>query len=285
MSVARVGVSYRELDSNDIMVSRSLASLLGLPPGTPSISRDDFLARVHHDDVDRVRTAVGEAVARGSEFDLEYRLRRPEGGWRWFRSNGRVTSSRPGPAGAAVQRASWTSPRAARWRCRSSRPRRWMRSASSPEAWRTTSTICSPRCVGTPSSCSRRRPEPEQRHHAQEIVKAARRAATLTKQLLAFSRRQVRADGRPRRQRAGRGHGGDAPADDPRRHRPHHRAGRGPAVGPGGSRAARAGGDESRRQRPRRDQRRWDDSDRDRDRRCSTRSGIRTASPSSPAPT
>src|SRR5215212_2553203 len=41
MSVARIGVSYRPLDSTAIVVSRSLAELMGLPPGTLQITRDE----------------------------------------------------------------------------------------------------------------------------------------------------------------------------------------------------------------------------------------------------
>src|SRR5687767_4855185 len=46
MSVARIGVSYRQVDSSAIMVSRSLADLMSLPPGTLQITRDDLFRNI-----------------------------------------------------------------------------------------------------------------------------------------------------------------------------------------------------------------------------------------------
>jgi signal transduction histidine kinase len=192
MSVARVGVSYRELGSNDIVLSRSLASLLGLPLGTASISRDEFLARVHHDDVDRVRTVVDEAVARGSEFDLEYRLRRPEGGWRWFRSNGRVTSSGQEPRTRLfTAMVDVTESRVLEMQIQQAQKMDALGQLAGGVAHDFNNLLTAMR--GYAELLLEGVPEADQRHHAEEIVKAAKRAATLTKQLLAFSRRQVRA--------------------------------------------------------------------------------------------
>ena len=96
MTVARVGVSYRDADSNHILLSASLVDLLGLPPESRSIDRDDFIRRIHPEDVERVRSGVAAAVAAHGHFSLEYRFHHPERGWRWFQSEGQVTSSRPG---------------------------------------------------------------------------------------------------------------------------------------------------------------------------------------------
>ena len=91
LSVARVGLSFRDDSSTNLVVSRSLAELLGLPPGTERITREDFLARVHPDDAARVDRTVRDAVVSGAQFELEYRIHAGERGWRWFQSNGRVT--------------------------------------------------------------------------------------------------------------------------------------------------------------------------------------------------
>jgi signal transduction histidine kinase len=192
MSVARVGVSYRELHSDDIMLSRSLASLLGLPPETPSISSADFLGRVHQDDADRVRAAIAEAVARGSEFDLEYRLRRHDVGWRWFRSHGRVTSNRPGQ-GARLFSAivDVTESRSLEIQVQQAQKMDALGQLAGGVAHDFNNLLTAIR--GYAELLLEGVPESEQQHHAEEIVKAAKRAGTLTKQLLAFSRRQVRA--------------------------------------------------------------------------------------------
>jgi two-component system cell cycle sensor histidine kinase/response regulator CckA len=192
LSVARVGVSYRELDSNQIMVSQSLATLLALSPGTPSISRDDFLARVHQDDVDRVRSVVDGAVARGSEFDLEYRLRSPQGDWRWFRSKGRVTSSRPGQRARLFSgMADVTESRSLEMRLQEAQRMDALGQLAGGVAHDFNNLLTA--ISGYAELLLDEVPDPEQRLHVEEIVKAARRAGSLTKQLLAFSRRQVRA--------------------------------------------------------------------------------------------
>ena len=94
-----------------------------------------------------------------------------------------------------------------------------------------------------------------------EIIKAAKRAAGLTKQLLAFSRQAGAARRASRRERADHGHDRHARPVDRRAHR--GRAGSGAQSLPGarGSRPAGAGRDEPRGQRERRHARRRDRDD------------------------
>ena len=95
----------------------------------------------------------------------------------------------------AASSSSWgrcaTSPNACGWRPRSASRRRWRPSAAWPAAWRTTSTPCSARSAATARCCSAMLPRDETlRRHVEQIHRAALRGAQLTRQLLAFSRRQ-----------------------------------------------------------------------------------------------
>ena len=85
-----------------------------------------------------------------------------------------------------------TSRRGARSKSSSARRRRWRRSAGWRAASRTTSTTCSPRSSGAAICWSHGWTAGARRAlDAEEIQKAAERGAALTRQLLAFSRRQA----------------------------------------------------------------------------------------------
>ena len=107
-----------------------------------------------------------------------------------------------------------------------------------------------------------------------EIVARRRaRPRALTRQLLAFSRRQVLQPKVARPQRDRRRDGDDAAAHHRRRRQRRHPARAGPRAGRGRPRAARAGDPQPRRQRPRRDAQRRRAHDRDRERRARRAAG------------
>jgi signal transduction histidine kinase len=190
MSVARVGVSYRYLDSSEIMVSRSLARLLDLPPGTLQIDRAALVANIHPDDAERVRAAVTEAVTQGSEFQIEYRWHAADGSWRWFRSNGRVSTSRPGqPARLFTSIADVTERRSLELQLQQVQKLEAIGQLAGGVAHDFNNLLTT--IGGYTSLLLDRVNDPAQREDLAEILKASHRAGGLTKQLLTFSRRQV----------------------------------------------------------------------------------------------
>jgi PAS domain S-box-containing protein len=61
----------------------------GLPLGS-------VMDAVHEEDRPNVAAAITEALARGGEYRSEYRVRQPDGGFRWVEANGRVDLSAEG---------------------------------------------------------------------------------------------------------------------------------------------------------------------------------------------
>ena len=190
MSVARVGVSVRDLDSNVLTLSRSLADLLELPSGVRSITREDFLARVHPEDAAQIHSAVAEATINGAEFELEYRIHTPTNGWRWIRSNGRVTANRRGQKPRLFSGiVDVTERRTLELQLHQARKMEAIGQLAGGVAHDFNNLLTA--IMGYAEFLQETVTHPRQRRDVGEIVKATSRAASLTKRLLAFSRRQV----------------------------------------------------------------------------------------------
>ena len=88
-SLARLGSWSLDVASGEITWSRELYRVFGVDPATFVPTVDSQLARVHPDDVARVRAVRDRAVADGEEYGADYRICRPDGSLREVHSRGR----------------------------------------------------------------------------------------------------------------------------------------------------------------------------------------------------
>jgi PAS domain S-box-containing protein len=75
-----------DAEGNTIDVSRRWETLTGFT--REQAHGLGWLAALHPDDVEPTRQAIKAAIASQGPTDIKYRIRRPEGGWRWVRSRG-----------------------------------------------------------------------------------------------------------------------------------------------------------------------------------------------------
>jgi PAS domain S-box-containing protein len=190
MTAARIGVSYRDLGSSWVVVSTSLARLLGLPNDPGGMSQDEIYERTHPDDRANVRAAVEKAIRERSDFSLAFRMILPEGLVRWFQFEGRVALDEQGePARVVGVLADITDRRSLEMQFRQAQKMEAVGQLAGGVAHDFNNLLTA--IIGYARFALDRAGEGEQRHDIEEIVKAAGRAAALTKQLLAFSRRHV----------------------------------------------------------------------------------------------
>ncbi|MDX6490036.1 MAG: two-component system, cell cycle sensor histidine kinase and response regulator CckA [Gaiellaceae bacterium] len=95
-SIAHIGTwSIDDLTTGRATMADGLRKLYGLPPDVPT-GYEDFLALVYPEDRVRVEAAVARAVEIGGNFEVEYRLRRPDGETLWLLGRGDVVSDDQG---------------------------------------------------------------------------------------------------------------------------------------------------------------------------------------------
>jgi PAS domain S-box-containing protein len=173
-----------------VVVSTSLARLLGLPNDPGGMSQDEIYERTHPDDRANVRAAVEKAIRERSDFSLAFRMILPEGLVRWFQFEGRVALDEQGePARVVGVLADITDRRSLEMQFRQAQKMEAVGQLAGGVAHDFNNLLTA--IIGYARFALDRAGEGEQRHDIEEIVKAAGRAAALTKQLLAFSRRHV----------------------------------------------------------------------------------------------
>lgn len=94
-AIAHLGSWEWDVEADVVWWSDELYRIYGVPPGT-SITFDDFLSRVHPEDRERVRDAVGRAFEEKAPFSFVHRIRRPDGTVRILHGRGRPVPDEDG---------------------------------------------------------------------------------------------------------------------------------------------------------------------------------------------
>jgi PAS domain S-box-containing protein len=190
MTAARIGVSYRDIGSTRVVMSRSLARLLGLSDEAQGISQDEVYQRTHPDDRDRLRATVEKAIRERAEFTLSYRMIVSGGAVRWFQFDGRIAlDEQKQPTRVVGVLADITDRRSLEMQFRQAQKMEAVGQLAGGVAHDFNNLLTA--IIGYARFALDRTGEGEQRRDLEEIAKAAGRAAALTKQLLSFSRRHV----------------------------------------------------------------------------------------------
>lgn len=92
LSAAQMGSWDWQVDHQTQLWSPQTERILGITPGTTPHTHEEWIKRVHPDDVDPMMAAVEEAIANHLEFDSQYRVRWPDGSWHWVSTYGRVVA-------------------------------------------------------------------------------------------------------------------------------------------------------------------------------------------------
>jgi PAS domain S-box-containing protein len=100
LAAAGTGTFRWDLKTNLFHFDESLNRLFGLPTGqiVPPRSLPGFINLVHPDDRARVTAAADRVVKQGDGFDLEFRVRLPDGSTRWLDDKGQTFFDETGQA-------------------------------------------------------------------------------------------------------------------------------------------------------------------------------------------
>jgi PAS domain S-box-containing protein len=87
-----------DVRAGTIRYSENLASLTGSPDVSPYLTVQAMLEQVHPEDIDRLNAALRQTIEGGLAFECDYRVRLPDGSWRWFLGKGDCVAMENGRA-------------------------------------------------------------------------------------------------------------------------------------------------------------------------------------------
>ena len=90
LEAAKVGIWDMDFTTGVLQWSEILESQYGLPPGTFGGTFEAFVERVHPQDREALRETMAKANRSGADFSLEHRTVRPDGTVRWLSGAGRI---------------------------------------------------------------------------------------------------------------------------------------------------------------------------------------------------
>jgi PAS domain S-box-containing protein len=191
LEAARMGIWELDLRTRRVNWSETMASILGCQPGMFDGSEDAFFALVHADDRDATRGAIEGAVAERRDFDVEFRADGPDGATRWIDRRGRVRYDPDGrPTQIVGADTDVTERKLLETQLRQAQKMEAIGQLAGGIAHDFNNLLTA--ILGYAKfAADALAPGDQRRLDVEQVIKAAARAAGLTKQLLAFSRKQV----------------------------------------------------------------------------------------------
>jgi two-component system cell cycle sensor histidine kinase/response regulator CckA len=191
LEAARVGVWESDLRTDATVWSATLEALHGLAPGTFRGTYRAFLDCVHPDDREAVRTSIEEARRQHTDWNILYRTPWPDGTVHWINETGKTFYDEAGiPVRAAGIALDVTERHILEEQYRQSQKVEAIGQLAGGIAHDFNNLLTAIHGYSELLS-DELGPESPHQHDVTEIRRAAERAASLTRQLLAFSRRQI----------------------------------------------------------------------------------------------
>jgi two-component system, cell cycle sensor histidine kinase and response regulator CckA len=191
LAAARMGVWEVDMATQRITWSATMAPMFGLTPEKAPISAEAYFALIHPDDRRMVEDSVAQAARENIDYEVEFRVVWPDGTTHWQAGHGRMirdASDRPVRLLGVGTDISDRKSLEAQFRQVQKMEAVGQLAGGVAHDFNNLLTAIlgySTFVIDTFDPKDRRRADMD------EVIKAGQRAATLTKQLLAFSRKQV----------------------------------------------------------------------------------------------
>lgn len=191
LAAARMGLWELDTVSHELTWSPTMAAVFGRRPEQSPKNADEFLALIHPDDRRLVETSLSQAAAAGTDFTEEFRIVWPDGSAHWIAGRARISRGDDGKSqrwlGVGMDIGERKALEAQFQQAQKMEAVGQLAGGVAHDFNNLLTSILgySGFVIDTFGPQDRRRADME------EVVKAGQRAAGLTRQLLAFSRKQV----------------------------------------------------------------------------------------------
>jgi two-component system cell cycle sensor histidine kinase/response regulator CckA len=186
-----IGISEIDLRTDTVVLSAEFERLHGITPDASPTTLEGYLGTIHPDDRSAVAQSIEQSARRGRESVLEYRVKWPDQSVRWIRVIGRTLCSDTGvPLRAVGIGVDVTAQRSLEDQFRQAQKLEAIGSLAAGVAhdFNNLLTVIAGYCEMLEAQCE---DTPSMLEDIREIKRAGESATSLTRQLLAFSRRQI----------------------------------------------------------------------------------------------